>query len=129
MPPRLRVSFSEGLLTPARRPLAFSHIILYHETVNFILLGLFINSVWIRTALRRRGLLNAGDFVCDYSIGRQRYKKDRTGSFPVVGRHVPRKEIFRSRISSSSAALARLAVFMRRHCHDRSGEGEELGKL
>ena len=94
--------------------------------VEVILLGIFAYPVWIGTALRRRGLLYAGDFVCDYAIGRQRYKKDRTGSFPVVGRHVQRKEFFRSRISPSPAALARLAVFMRRHRHGRSGKGKVL---
>ncbi len=46
-----------------------------------------------------------------------------------MGRHVPRKEFLRSRVSPSPAALARLAIFMCWHCHDRSGEGEELGKL
>ena len=111
---------------PSHSTFAYCLIILCYETVNFILLGLFVNSVWIRTALRRRGLLIAGNFVCDYPIRRHRYRKNRIGSFPVVGCHVQRKEFFRSRISPSPAALARLAVFMRWHCHDRSGKGEEL---
>ena len=118
---------NESDVKPSHSTFAFSHIILYHETVHFILLGLFVNSVWIGTALRRRVLLIAGYFICDNAIERQRYRKDRVGNFAVVGRHVQRKEFLRKRISSSPAALARLAVFMRRHCHGRSGQSKELG--
>ena len=43
---------NESDVKPSHSIFACSHIILYYETVNFILLGLFVNSVWIRTALR-----------------------------------------------------------------------------